>query len=58
MTYQQLLAQLKVMNEEQLNMDVTVYVCDNDEYYAIQDDIVFATEECGVLDVDHPVLYL
>jgi hypothetical protein len=58
MTYQQLLAQLEVMTEKQLNMDVTVYVCDSKEYYAIQDEIAFATEKCDVLDVDHPILYL
>jgi hypothetical protein len=58
MTYQELLVQLEAMSQEQLNMDVTVYICDSEEYYAIQDEIVFATEECEVLDVNHPVLYL
>ena len=58
MTYRELLVQLEEMSQEQLNMDVTVYVCDSEEYYVIQDEIAFATEECGVLDIDHPILYL
>lgn len=36
------------MNEEQLDSNVSVYVTDNDN--------AFATEECQVLDVGHPIL--
>jgi hypothetical protein len=56
MTYKELLAELQKLNEEQLNQDVAVY--NPDEYGYIQHgvELVFATDECQVLDVDHPII--
>ena len=56
MTYAELLQQLEQMNEEQLNSDVCVYDEGVDEYYQLKVELVFATEECQVLDVDHPII--
>jgi hypothetical protein len=57
MTYKELLQQLQQLNEEQLNQDVAI--CsedDEDEYYQASVELVFATDECQVLDVDHPII--
>jgi hypothetical protein len=57
MTYKELLAELQKLNEEQLNQDVAI--CsedDEDEYYQSSVELVFATDECQVLDVDHPII--
>ena len=57
MTYKELLAELQKLNEEQLNQDVAVW--DSwalDEYYQASVEFVFATEECDVLDIDHPII--
>jgi hypothetical protein len=56
MTYKELLAELQKLNEEQLNSDVAV--CDNyeQEYHQLTVKLVFATDECQVLDVDHPII--
>ena len=59
MTYKELLSQLQSLTEEQLNQDVCV--CDSGfdsdpEYYQSGVEFVFATEECDVLDVDHPII--
>jgi len=56
MTYKQLLAELQKLNEEQLNQDVAIWDTDNDEYYQTMVELVFTTEECDVLDVNHPVI--
>lgn len=56
MTYAELLQELQQMNEEQLNSDVCVYDEGTDEYYQLKVELVFATEECQVLDVDHPII--
>ena len=56
MTYKELLQQLQQLNEEQLNQDVAVYDEGADEYYQLKVELVFATEKCDVLDVDHPVI--
>jgi len=56
MTYKELLSELQKLNEEQLNSDVAVYDTDTDEYYQLNVEFVFATEECQVLDVDHPII--
>ena len=56
MTYKELLQELQQLNEEQLNSDVAVYDTDTDEYYQLKVEFVFATEECQVLDVDHPII--
>ena len=57
MTYKELLQQLQQLNEEQLTQDVAI--CsedDEDEYYQASVELVFATDECQVLDVDHPII--
>ena len=55
LTIRQLAEQIAQMNEDQLDSNVSVYDTDNDEYYGVN-DIAFATEECQVLDVGHPIL--
>jgi hypothetical protein len=57
MTYKELLLQLQQLTEEQLNQDVAV--CDSDyvKYYQSSFvELVFATDECEVLDVGHPII--
>ena len=56
MTYKELLQELQQLNEEQLNSDVAIYVPDVDEYYQKSVELVFATDECQVLDVNHPII--
>jgi len=56
MTYKELLQELQQFNEEQLNSDVAIYVPGVDEYYQEGVELVFATDECQVLDVDHPII--
>ena len=56
MTYKDLLDQLQQLDEEQLNSDVAIHDTDIDEYYQSSVELVFATDECQVLDVDHPVI--
>jgi hypothetical protein len=58
MTYKELLEQLQQLNEDQLHCDVTIFdtMGSPDEYYQAGVELVFATEECQVLDVDHPII--
>ena len=56
MTYQELLNQLQQLNPEQLNQDVAVYHDHEGEYYQSDVEFVFATDECQVLDVNHPII--
>jgi hypothetical protein len=56
MTYKELLAELQKLNEEQLNSDVAVYDNYEQEYHQLTVKLVFATDECQVLDVDHPII--
>jgi hypothetical protein len=56
MTYKELLIQLLDLSQEQLNQDVAVYHDYEGEYYQSDVEFVFATEECMVLDVDHPII--
>jgi hypothetical protein len=56
MTYKDLLNQLQNLTEEQLNSNVAVYDTGVDEYYQLNVEFVFTTDECDVLDVDHPVI--
>lgn len=63
MTYGELLAHLRELNEEQLKMTVTVYSVETDEVIGIdgfdvtgeEDDLDFAPSE-DVLDDGHPYL--
>ena len=57
MTYKELLAELQKLNEEQLNQDVAIWDSyGQDEYYQESVEFMFATEECDVLDVNHPII--
>lgn len=56
MTYKELLLQLQQLSEEQLNSDVAVYDGNEYEYYQASVQLVFATDKCRVLDVDHPII--
>jgi hypothetical protein len=57
MTYKELLQQLQQLNEDQLNCDVAICSEDEpDEVFQASVELVFATEECDVLDVDHPII--
>lgn len=58
MFYKELLEQLQQLNEEQLNSDVCIWNSDEDfdEFYQSGVELVFATKECQVLDVDHPII--
>jgi hypothetical protein len=56
MTYQELLNQLQQLNPEQLNQDVAIYEPCADEFWQDKVELLFATDECQVLDVDHPFI--
>jgi len=57
MTYKELLAELQKLNEEQLNSDVAIWDSyGQDEFYQQGVEFMFATEECQVLDVGHPII--
>lgn len=57
MTYRELLEQLQQLNEEQLNQDVCIQdITETDEYYQLGVELVFSTEECDVLDPNHPII--
>ena len=58
MTYKELLQQLQQLNEEQLNQDVCIWNSDydGDEFYQSGVEFVFATDECDVLNLDHPII--
>ena len=56
MTYKELLIQLQQLNEEQLNQDVAIYEPCADEFWQDKVELLFATDECQVLDVDHPFI--
>jgi hypothetical protein len=55
MKYKELLDQLQQLTEEQLNQDVAART-GTDEYYQLKVEFVFSTEECDVLDVNHPII--
>lgn len=57
MTYKELLQQLQQLNEEQLNSDVCIWDSyENDEFHQEGVEFMFATDECQVLDEDHPII--
>ena len=55
LTFRQLAERIEQMSDEQKDCDVSIYDGDNDESYTVE-DVAFATEECQVLDVGHPIL--
>jgi hypothetical protein len=56
MTYKELLQQLQQLDEDQLNSDVVIYDEGINEYYQLKVELVFATERCQVLNLDHPII--
>jgi hypothetical protein len=57
MIYKELLLQLQQLTEDQLNQDVCIWDSyENDEFYQQGVEFMFATEECQVLDVNHPII--
>lgn len=57
MTYKELLEQLQDLDEEQLNMDVTVRVKGVAEFYGCYEDLKFTPDdEADVLDPNHPYI--
>jgi len=56
MTYKELLQQLQQLTEDQLNEDVCVYDTGTDEYYQLNVELVYSTQECDVLNLDHPII--
>lgn len=56
MTYKELLQLLQQLNEDQLNQDVCVFDSYSDEYYQKSVEIVYSTQECDTLDLDHPII--
>lgn len=56
MTYKELLQQLQQLNEDQLNSDVCVYDTRTDDYYNCYVELVYAGQECDVLNLDHPII--
>jgi hypothetical protein len=57
MTYKELLTQLQQLTEEQLNQDVAICSEDEpDEYYQSSVELVFSTQECETLNLDHPII--
>ncbi len=56
MTYKELLQLLQQLNEDQLNQDVCVFDSYSDEYYQESVEIVYSTQECDTLDLDHPII--
>ena len=57
MTYAKLLEELKKLTPEQLNMDTTIHISDIDEYFGVY-GIDITDESCGVLDENHPFLFI
>ena len=56
MKYKELLIQLLDLSQEQLNQDVCVYDEGTDEYYQLKVELVYSTQECDALDLDHPII--
>lgn len=55
MTYKELLVELQKLNEEQLNGDVCLY--NTFEYqYELNAELVYSTEECHFLNLNHPII--
>lgn len=56
MTFKDLAEQINSMTDEQKNCDVSVYVHDMDEFYPLEDSILFSAPEPDVLDPNTPYL--
>ena len=59
MTYRELAALImEEFNDDQLDMDVSVYDWDQDEFYPLAETPWAITSEDDVLDADHPYLII
>jgi len=59
MTYRELAALImEEFSDDQLDMDVTVYIADQDEYFPLAHTPFAITSEDDVLDADHPYLII
>jgi len=56
MTYKELLLQLQQLTEEQLNEDVCLYHDYEGDYYQSDVELVYSTQECNALNLDHPII--
>ena len=56
MKYKELLLQLQQLTEEQLNEDVVVYDNYEGNYYQFDVELVYSTQKCNVLNLDHPII--
>jgi hypothetical protein len=57
LTYRQMFEILENVSPEQIDMNVSVYLAWEDEYFEVE-DVTFATKENDVLDAEHPILYV
>ena len=57
MKYKELAAEILRMTQEQLEMDVTLYDRDTDEFRPV-DCVSYTTQVTDVLDENHPILNL
>jgi uncharacterized membrane protein len=55
MKYEELLAKLEKLSEENLGRDVTIYDSETDEFYPVN-DLSFTVGGADVLDDDHAIL--
>lgn len=56
MTYKELKLMLEEFTDEQLDADVCIYDNSIGEYFQLNVELVFATEEHDTLDFDHPII--
>lgn len=58
MTYSELLQELNKLTPEQLAQDVTVYLSETDEFFAVVPDFPWceSDDSCDVLDAGHKYL--
>ena len=58
MTYKELKNQLEKLDEDQLNMDVTIYDSEDDEFYGCYAPHLSINKEADTLDDNHPYLII
>lgn len=58
MTYKELKNQLENLNEEQLDMDVTIYDSEDDEFFGCYTPQLHINKEDDTLDDNHPYLII
>ena len=57
MTYKELLTQLQQLTEDQLNEDVVIWDSyGEDQFYQEGVELVYSTQECEALNLDHPII--